>query len=139
VVLLVVTSVKFVDGAYLVVILIPIQVAIFLFIHRQYRASAAHLAIDSTVIVPQPHREERVVIPVPGLNRAVVQAVNVGRSMSDDVRAVFITRIRRGRAGARAMAAPGATGPDRRRRIAVPRARRAAHRLPRRSRPGLAA
>jgi amino acid transporter len=91
VVLVVVASVKFQAGAWLVVILIPTQVGIFLFIHRQYKASAIHLAIDPTVIVPQPHREERVVIPVPGLNRAVVQAVNVGRSMSDDVRAVFIT------------------------------------------------
>jgi hypothetical protein len=32
-----------------------------------------------------------VVIPIPGVTRAVIQAVNVGRSISDDVRAVFIT------------------------------------------------
>jgi hypothetical protein len=32
-----------------------------------------------------------VVVPIPGVNRAVIQAVNVGRSISDDVRAVFIT------------------------------------------------
>jgi hypothetical protein len=31
------------------------------------------------------------VVPIPGVNRAVIQAVNVGRSISDDVRAVFIT------------------------------------------------
>ncbi|HYM83949.1 MAG TPA: APC family permease [Candidatus Dormibacteraeota bacterium] len=91
VVLVVVASVKFVNGAWLVVVLIPIQVAIFLFINRQYRASAAQLAIRQDFVVPPPHREERVVIPVPGLNRAVVQAVNVGRSISDDVRAVFIS------------------------------------------------
>jgi hypothetical protein len=91
IVLIVVASVKFGGGAWLVVILIPIQVAIFMFINRQYRASAAQLAIGEDAIVPQPHRQERVVIPVPGLNRSVVQAVNVGRSMSDDVRAVFIT------------------------------------------------
>ena len=30
-------------------------------------------------------------IPVPSINRAVIQAVNVGRSIADDVRAVFIT------------------------------------------------
>ena len=30
-------------------------------------------------------------VPVPGINRAVVQAVNVGRSISDDVRAVYIS------------------------------------------------
>jgi hypothetical protein len=32
-----------------------------------------------------------VVVPVPGINRAVVQAVNVGRSIADDVRAVLIS------------------------------------------------
>ena len=31
------------------------------------------------------------VVPIPGLTRAVVQAINVGRSVSDDVRAVYIT------------------------------------------------
>ena len=41
VVLAVVASVKFVDGAWLVVILIPIQIGIFLFIHRQYAATRA--------------------------------------------------------------------------------------------------
>jgi hypothetical protein len=30
-------------------------------------------------------------VPIPGLNRAVVQAINVARSVSDDVRAVYIT------------------------------------------------
>ena len=31
------------------------------------------------------------VIPIPGLTRAVIQAVNVGRSISEDVRAVYIS------------------------------------------------
>ena len=91
VVLVVVASVKFTSGAYLVIILIPIQVSIFLFIHRQYGAAARQLAMRPDQIVRPPHREERVVIPVPALNRAVVQAVNVGRSISDDVRAVYIS------------------------------------------------
>jgi hypothetical protein len=91
VVLVVVASIKFGGGAWLVLVLIPTQVALFLFIHRQYRASAAQLAVRDDFVVPPPHREERVVIPVPGLTRAVVQAVNVGRSISDDIRAVFIS------------------------------------------------
>ena len=31
------------------------------------------------------------VIPIPGLTRAVIQAVNVGRSISTDIRAVYIS------------------------------------------------
>jgi amino acid transporter len=91
VVLVIVASVKFTDGAYLVVVLIPILVVLMLFVHRQYAASAQQLAVRAGFVVPEPHREERVVVPIPGLNRAVVQAVNVGRSISDDVRAVFIS------------------------------------------------
>jgi amino acid transporter len=81
---------KFAGGAYLVVILIPLLVAMMLFIHRQYRRSAEQLAIDPEVVIQPPQRDDRVVIPVAGMNRAVVQAVNVGRSISDDVRAVLI-------------------------------------------------
>jgi amino acid transporter len=90
-VLVIVTSVKFVDGAYLVVILIPLLVAMMLFIHRQYTSSRAELAIRPGYVAQPSLREERVIIPIPGINRAVIQAVNVGRSIANDVVAVFIT------------------------------------------------
>jgi hypothetical protein len=38
-----------------------------------------------------PHREQRVVIPVNGINRTVVQAVTFARTMGTDVRAVYVT------------------------------------------------
>src|SRR5207247_4257948 len=41
--------------------------------------------------IPGPHREERVIVPVPGINRAVVQAINVGRSIDPNVQAVLIS------------------------------------------------
>ncbi len=91
VVLLVVVSEKFVDGAYLVVILVPTLVAMMWFIQRQYAKSRRELAVAPDLIVRAPHREERVVVPIPGLNRAVVQAINVGRAVSDDIRAVYIS------------------------------------------------
>jgi hypothetical protein len=86
----VVASVKFADGAYLVVILIPVLVAVMLFIHRQYAASARELTVRRDYRVRALRRDERAIVPVPGLNRAVVQAVNVARSIADDVRAVYI-------------------------------------------------
>jgi len=91
IVAIVVTSVKFVDGAYLVIILIPVLVSIMYFINRQYSASRRELRVRDDIVFQAPHREERVVVPIPGMNRAVVQAVNVARSIADDVRAVFIT------------------------------------------------
>jgi hypothetical protein len=75
----------------LVAIVIPALVAMMLFIHRQYRRSKQELAVHPDFVVPPPRREERVVIPVSDINRAVIHAVNVGRSIATDVRAVLIS------------------------------------------------
>ena len=88
---IVVTTVKFVDGAWLVILLIPILVGIMLFIHLQYAEQAQELHVRDDVVIPGPHRPQRVVIPVPGINRAVVQAVNFARAIGPDVRAIYVT------------------------------------------------
>jgi amino acid transporter len=82
---------KFEHGAWIVAILIPSIVAGMLFINRQYAASRRALAVAPDFVVAPPNREERAIIPVPSLNRAVVQAVNVARSITDDVSAVYIS------------------------------------------------
>ncbi len=75
----------------LVVVVIPILVAIMLFIHRQYGASSRELEVPKDRVLRGPHREQRVFVPVPGINRAVVQAINVGRSIDTNVTAVLIS------------------------------------------------
>ncbi|MCJ7709638.1 MAG: APC family permease, partial [Chloroflexi bacterium] len=91
VVLVIVLVEKFEHGAFVVAILIPAIVGVMLFINRQYAASRRQLAIRSSFVVAPPIREERAVIPVPSLNRAVVRAVNVARSISHEVLAVYIS------------------------------------------------
>jgi len=78
-------------SSLLVALIIPILIAMMLFINRQYRASAANLEVRDDAVIPPPRREERVIVPVPGITRAVVRAVNVGRSIAPDVRAVLIS------------------------------------------------
>jgi hypothetical protein len=78
-------------SSLLVAVVIPVLVGLMAFVHRQYAASARHLEVRPSAVIPAPHRDERVVVPVPGINRAVVQAVNVGRSIAPDVRAVLIS------------------------------------------------
>ena len=90
IVLLVVASVKFRDGAWLVLVLIPVLVLLFRFIHRQYATSSRELALRPDQVIASPHRDERVVVPISGLSRAVVQAINVGRAISADLRAVLV-------------------------------------------------
>jgi amino acid transporter len=75
----------------LVIVVIPILVGMMVFIHRQYSASSKELAVRPDAVIRGPHREERVVVPVPGINRAVVQAVNVGLSIDPNVQAVLIS------------------------------------------------
>lgn len=78
-------------SSLLVALIIPILIAMMLFINRQYHASAANLEVRDDAVIPPPRREERVIVPVPGISRAVVRAVNVGRSIAPDVRAVLIS------------------------------------------------
>jgi hypothetical protein len=91
VVAVIITGAKFERGAWIVLIAVPAITALMLAIHRQYRLQALELSVVSDAAIPRPHREQRVVIPVPGINRAVVQSVNFGRAIASDVRAVFVT------------------------------------------------
>ncbi|MFM2105719.1 MAG: hypothetical protein RL338_751 [Chloroflexota bacterium] len=91
VVSVIITAAKFERGAWIVLVIVPIITAVMLFIHRQYGQQGAELAVPDDVEFAPPHREQRVVIPVAGINRAVVQAVNFGRALGDDVRAVYVT------------------------------------------------
>jgi len=91
VVLVIVLTEKFEHGAWVVAVLIPVLVGVMLFIQRQYKASARQLALRPDFVLPAPMREERAVVPVAALNRAVIRAVNVARSIADDVLAVYIS------------------------------------------------
>jgi amino acid transporter len=87
----VVVTIAKAPASLLVAVVIPALVLMMVFIYRQYRASAEKLAVRPDVIIRPPHREGRAVVPVPGINRAVVQAVNVARSVSHDVLAVLVS------------------------------------------------
>jgi len=91
VVLIVVSTVKLTAGAWIVLVLVPLIVGVMLFVSRQYRATASQLAVRPDYVATAPRREERAVVPVPAVNRAVIQAVNVARSITDDVRAVYVS------------------------------------------------
>jgi amino acid transporter len=82
---------KFALGAWVVLILIPLLVALMLFIRHQYDSTARQLAVRPDAVVGSLRRAVRVVVPVPGINRAVIQAINVGRSLSLDIEAVLVS------------------------------------------------
>jgi amino acid transporter len=75
----------------LVLVVLPIQVGVMWFIRREYDTLGEELELDSSASFGAPAKKNRVIIPVMGLTRAVVQSVQFGRSLSDDVKAVHIT------------------------------------------------
>jgi amino acid transporter len=75
----------------LVLVVIPLLVLLMTFIHRQYDGQATELEVPTDLVFGGPHREQRVVIPVNGINRAVIQSVNFGRTLASDVRAVYVS------------------------------------------------
>jgi len=87
----VVVTVAKAPQSLIVIALIPLLVGLMNFIHHQYASQEEELKVRDEYVVGMPHREQRVVIPVNGINRAVVQAVTFGRTLASDVRAVFIT------------------------------------------------
>lgn len=89
VVMLVFAITKFASGAWVVVLLIPTLVMIFLKIHEHYKNLAAKLSLDSFGAPPRIKRH-RVIVPVSGVHTGTLQALHYARSISDDVTAVHV-------------------------------------------------
>lgn len=80
---------KFVYGAWVVVIWIPLFISFFLAVRRHYGDVARQLSLDDFGM-PPPVRRHRVIVPVGGVHRGVIAALNYARSISDDVTAVYV-------------------------------------------------
>jgi amino acid transporter len=82
---------KFALGAWLIVVIIPILVALMLYVHRQYERRRLETFVRPETIIGPPTRRQQVIVPVPEVTREVIQAVKFGRTMSNDVTAVHVT------------------------------------------------
>jgi len=88
IVLFVVAITKFTEGAWIIIVLIPVLVFHFLAIHRHYGRVAEQLSLKDLSATDKRHNT--VVVPIGGVHRAVVQALEYARTLSDDVRAVYV-------------------------------------------------
>jgi amino acid transporter len=92
-VLLVVATTKFLDGAWMVVVLLPMLILLFRAIHAHYSEAADELAAE-TPIDPE-EISHQVIVPIANLNQVALQTLAYARSIardSDDaVSAVHIT------------------------------------------------
>ena len=81
---------KFRDGAWVVILLLPLMVTFFFSIHRHYRNLAHDLSLEKFGEPPRSQRH-RVIMPVSGIHRGTLEALDYARSISDDVTAVHIS------------------------------------------------
>jgi amino acid transporter len=88
IVLIIVAATKALEGAWIIILLIPVLVAVFKATHRHYSHVADQLSLQHWHAEARHH--STVLVPIGGVHRAVLQAVEYARSLSDDVRALFV-------------------------------------------------
>jgi len=89
VVLCVFIATKFIHGAWIVVVVIPILVLLFKSIHGHYVLVARQLSTEGLELV-KPLRH-RVIVPISGIHRGVVSALQYAQSIAcDRVQAVYV-------------------------------------------------
>ena len=81
---------KFRDGAWVVLVLIPLLVMTLSAIHRHYRRLAAALSLDRYGS-PPPIARHRVIMPISGVHRGTLAALRYARLLSEDITAVHVS------------------------------------------------
>jgi len=83
------TATKFLHGAWLVVVVIPLLILFFLMLKDHYAQFGKALAMEEwSAVAPRRHTA---IVPVSGIHRGVANALTYALSVSKDVRAVYIT------------------------------------------------
>ncbi len=90
VVVIVFAVTKFPDGAWLIIVIVPMLVAMFSYIHRHYRRLAAQLSLEKYGAPPAIVRH-RVILPISGVHRGTLAALRYARTLSDDITAVHVS------------------------------------------------
>jgi amino acid transporter len=86
---LIIAGTKFIHGAWIVIVLLPLLIMIFRGIHAHYLDLSEQIALSRDARPSRPNRN-MVMIPIGGVNKAVVRAVDYARSRGGDVRAILV-------------------------------------------------
>jgi amino acid transporter len=88
IVLIIVAITKAAEGAWLIILMIPALVMLFTTTRRHYDHVASELTLRDWE--PDPVGRHVVLVPIGGIQRAVVKALRYARSLGADVRAVYV-------------------------------------------------
>ena len=91
IVMIVFAVTKFREGAWIVLIIIPLLVSLFFTIHRHYKDLAGHLTLDKFSGLPARQTRHRVIMPLSGVHQGTLEALHYAKLLSDDVTAVHIS------------------------------------------------
>jgi amino acid transporter len=81
---------KFSEGAWMVLAIIPLLAGVFYSVHRHYREVSKELTLRGLPPSLRPLPEPRVVLPISGVHRGVVEALRYAQTFSDNVTAVYV-------------------------------------------------
>jgi amino acid transporter len=87
---IIIATTKFMQGAWIVFLLVTILLLMFQGIRSHYKAVTEQIALDRRGERPPLPRRNIVIIPISGLNRAVVRALDYARSRPGEIRAVYV-------------------------------------------------
>jgi hypothetical protein len=82
---------KFRDGAWIVLLLTPVLIGIFLWIHHHYATVASRLSLEKYGEPPPYTLRHRVIVPISTIHPGTLAALRYGRILSDDITAVHIS------------------------------------------------
>jgi amino acid transporter len=88
IVLLVVAATKAHEGAWIIILLIPVNVVFFRLTRRHYDGVARQLSLRGWT--SRGPRGNTVLVPISGIQRAVVEAMEYAKTLSPEVRAVYV-------------------------------------------------
>lgn len=91
VVMVVFAATKFMEGAWVILILTPLLVAIFFSVHHHYKGLAKKLSLENFSTMPPHSMRNRVIMPVGGVHQGTLAALRYARLLSDDVTAVHVS------------------------------------------------
>lgn len=88
--LLVVATSKFLEGAWITILLIPLMVMAFLRVHKHYLEVREQLSLHGLPPSLKPVTPTRVVVPISGVHRGMVNAVTFAQSISSNVTGLYV-------------------------------------------------
>ena len=87
-VMITIAATKFTHGAWIVVLLIPTLVTVFVIVHRHYDEVAVQLSLDA--FSPPPPMTNTVLVLVGDIHRGVIKAIQYAQTLSPNAKAVFV-------------------------------------------------